>query len=353
MANVNLEDVSKAFGTSLVVDRANVEIPNGSFFSLLGPSGSGKTTLLRLIAGFHSPDSGGIFIGGQRVNRVPPHKRNIGMVFQNYALFPHRTVLENVAFGLKMRGAKREEVLKRSREALAMVRMESRESSYPHELSGGQQQRVAVARSIASRPAVWLLDEPLSALDRKLRVEMQVELRSLQRHLGITAVYVTHDQEEALAMSDSIAIFRDGKIAQQGTARDLYERPSNAFVADFLGSANLLDVVVRRAGNDWAAEIDGILMPVKVQNAIQDGSAAQLAVRPERVEIRTYNGAGGLPAVVESVLYLGSDLRVTLSTLSGAQIVARVASGGSMDRAGLEQGTSVAVTWQTGEAVIV
>jgi spermidine/putrescine transport system ATP-binding protein len=353
VATIELIDVSKSFGTSLAVDSANILIPNGTFFSLLGPSGSGKTTLLRLIAGFLRPDKGDIFIGDRRVNDVPPHKRNIGMVFQSYALFPHRTVLENVAFGLEMRGVSREEVLKRSREALEMVRMEKRAAAFPRELSGGQQQRVAVARSISSRPAVWLLDEPLSALDRKLRIEMQVELRSLQRHLAITAIYVTHDQEEALAMSDRIAIFREGRIAQQGTARDLYERPADAFVAEFLGSANLLDAVLHKVDSGWAAEVEGSTFPLAVGPGFSDGSKVRLAVRPERLTLRSSPAAGGLQATVQNLVYLGCDLRVALTTPSGSEIVARLPSTGVDGLAELREGSVVFASWRAEEAVLV
>jgi spermidine/putrescine ABC transporter ATP-binding subunit len=354
MATVELSDVSKQYGTTKAVDRSTITIPEGSFFSLLGPSGSGKTTLLRLIAGFLRPDTGTIRIGGHVVNDVPPHMRNIGMVFQQYALFPHRTVLENVAFGLQMRGIERAERDRRAKETLEMVRMAGREKSYPHELSGGQQQRIAIARSIAVQPSVWLLDEPLSALDRKLRVEMQTELRSLQRLLGITTVYVTHDQEEALAMSDGIAIFRDGRIAQRGSAQELYERPADSFVAEFLGSANLLDGSVVRSGLGWGVEIDGINFPVESASGFGEGDRVRLAIRPERLSLQCSTGGHtgeGLPATVQSVVYLGSHLRVLLRTGSGRTIVARAPSRSNL--ADLQEGAGVFATWLPDEAVLV
>ncbi|MFG1424855.1 ABC transporter ATP-binding protein [Roseixanthobacter glucoisosaccharinicivorans] len=354
MAIVEVSNISKQYNKSWAVDRTSLTIADGSFFSLLGPSGSGKTTLLRLIAGFLQPDSGEIRIGGQTVNQVPPHKRNIGMVFQQYALFPHRTVLDNVAFGLEMRGMRREERERLAREALEMVRMSGREKAFPRELSGGQQQRIAIARSIAARPAVWLLDEPLSALDRKLRVEMQSELRSLQQLLGITTIYVTHDQEEALAMSDGIAIFRDGRIAQQGTPLELYERPVDTFVADFLGSANLLDGTAARAPQGWCVEIEGMRFPLARDANVSDRERVRLAIRPERLDLLRWDGhaaGAGLPASVESLVYLGSDLRVQLRTRGGSQLIARAPS--RSDLASLEVGHEILAVWRPEEAVVV
>ena len=353
MATVEVSGVSKSFGSAVAVDSTDLLIPNGTFFSLLGPSGSGKTTLLRLVAGFYRPDSGTIRIGGAIVNDVPPHKRNIGMVFQSYALFPHRTALENASFGLEMRGASREAALKAGREALALVRMDTREGAYPRQLSGGQQQRVAIARSIAARPAVWLLDEPLSALDRKLRVEMQVELRALQRHLGITALYVTHDQEEALAMSDSIAIFNDGRIAQKGTARELYERPRSAFVAEFLGSANLLPATLARDGASWFAEIDGRRFPLTEPGSFAPGQKVQLAVRPERMIVGVEPSGEALPATVQDLVYLGSDVRMGAVTAAGTRFLARVPSTGRPELRTLREGDRVFARWKAEDAVLV
>lgn len=355
MATVEISGVTKKYGAVSAVSETNLTIPQGSFFSLLGPSGSGKTTLLRLVAGFLRPNSGTIKIGNTVVNDVPPHRRNIGMVFQQYALFPHRTVLDNVAFGLEMQGCEKSERLERARQALEMVRMAGREGAYPRELSGGQQQRVAIARSVAVRPAVWLLDEPLSALDRKLRIEMQSELRALQRHLGVTAIYVTHDQEEALAMSDAIAIFRDGKIAQQGTARDLYEKPANTFVADFLGSANLLDGIFKSTPSGTCVEIEGMQFPATAGEGFRSGQEVRLAIRPERIELvdpRAGKVRSSLPVVIDRVIYLGSDSRLILSTSGGLKLTARVTSGGQLDSELLE-GRTIKVAWKAEDATIV
>jgi len=355
MATVEISGVTKKYGAVSAVSETDLIIPQGSFFSLLGPSGSGKTTLLRLVAGFLRPNTGTIKIGDVIVNDVPPYKRDIGMVFQQYALFPHRTVLDNVAFGLEMRGCEKTERLERARQALEMVQMAGREGAYPRELSGGQQQRVAIARSVAVRPAVWLLDEPLSALDRKLRIEMQSELRALQRRLGVTAIYVTHDQEEALAMSDSIAIFRDGKIAQKGTARELYERPGNTFVADFLGSANLLDGIYRSGQSEAYIDIEGVQIPASVRSGISTNQKIRLAIRPERIELidpRVHDSRSSLPTVIERIVYLGSDLRLILSTRGGITLAARVASGSHICNE-LSEGGTINVTWRAEDANIV
>ncbi|WP_454917719.1 ABC transporter ATP-binding protein [Xanthobacter sediminis] len=353
MAIVEISGVSKQYGNAWAVDRVSLTVADGAFFALLGPSGSGKTTLLRLIAGFLTPEAGVVRIGGAVMNHVPPHKRNIGMVFQQYALFPHRTVLGNVAFGLEMRGMGRKEREARAREALGMVRMAGRERAYPSELSGGQQQRVAIARSIAARPAVWLLDEPLSALDRKLRIDMQSELRALQKLLGITTVYVTHDQEEALAMSDGIAIFRDGRIAQQGTARDLYETPADSFVADFLGSANLIEGAVEKAPGGLCMMIEGAAFPMPAGRHLDAGDAVRLAIRPERLDILPAPPAEavGVPATVESIVYLGSDLRVVLRTRQGGRLIARAPGRGLVP--GLAEGAEIFAAWKPEDAVVV
>jgi spermidine/putrescine ABC transporter ATP-binding subunit len=354
MATVELRNVHKQYNTTWAVDRATLTIPAGSFFSLLGPSGSGKTTLLRLVAGFLKPDIGDIYIGGMLVNDVPPHRRNIGMVFQQYALFPHRTVLENVAFGLEMKKCGREERRRRAGEALEMVQMRGRESAFPRELSGGQQQRVAIARSIAARPSVWLLDEPLSALDRKLRVEMQTELRSLQRLLGITTIYVTHDQEEALAMSDEIAIFRDGRIAQHGSPQQLYNRPLDSFVADFLGSANLFDGTLLKTKTGWSVDVEGHQLPISSNFGAGNGGTVRIAVRPERIEVIPQASSGnarGLPCVVETLTYLGSDQRLILRTSAGNRIVVKLPT--RVDMGAHAAGDAIMACWGPEEAVVV
>src|SRR5262245_51913125 len=241
-ATVRLERVAKSFdGRTRAVDGVELAIAAGEFFALLGPSGCGKTTTLRMIAGFETPDEGRIFVGGADITGVPVHKRNMGMIFQSYALFPHRTVEQNVAFGLRMRGLPRADIRKRVADALRQVALAGLEDRRPAQLSGGQQQRVALARAIVVRPPVLLCDEPLAALDRKLRQSMQFELKQLQKELGVTLIFVTHDQEEAMAMSDRIAVMNAGRIDQVGTPTEIYSRPRTRFVADFIGEINLFD----------------------------------------------------------------------------------------------------------------
>jgi putative spermidine/putrescine transport system ATP-binding protein len=241
-AAIRLENVTKTFdGKVVAVDRVTLDIAAGEFFSLLGPSGCGKTTSLRMIAGFEMPDSGRVHVGGQDITDVPVHKRDMGMVFQSYALFPHRTVAQNVAFGLRMRDVPKADIDRRVAAALAQVALTGMEDRRPSQLSGGQQQRVALARALVIEPRVLLCDEPLGALDRKLRQQMQFELKELQRRLGVTLVFVTHDQEEALAMSDRIAVMNHGRVEQVGAPTEIYERPRTRFVADFIGEINLLD----------------------------------------------------------------------------------------------------------------
>jgi len=255
MHAVTLEQVHKRFGTVVAADAVTLAIEEGEFFALLGPSGSGKTTVLRLIAGFLQPDAGRITIAGQPVEAVPAYQREIGMVFQNYALFPHMTVYGNLAFGLQVRGAPRSEIRRRVQEMLELVRLPGLENRRPHELSGGQQQRVALARALITRPKVVLLDEPLAALDKRLREEMQVELKEIQREVGTTAIFVTHDQEEALTLADRIAIMNHGRVEQVGTPAQVYERPRTAFVAGFLGDANFFAGRVTAVGAGQAGEV--------------------------------------------------------------------------------------------------
>ena len=242
--DVDIVDVTKRFGEVTAVDRMRLSISRGEFYSLLGPSGCGKTTTLRMIAGFEQPTEGEIFLDGKPIAGIPPYRRNVNTVFQHYALFPHMDVARNVGYGLRQRKVTRDEEARRVGEALALVRLAGYERRRTWEMSGGQQQRVALARALVNHPTVLLLDEPLGALDLKLRKEMQLELKALQREVGITFVYVTHDQEEALTMSDVIVVMRDGRIQQQGDPTELYERPTNRFVADFLGSSNFLPATV-------------------------------------------------------------------------------------------------------------
>jgi iron(III) transport system ATP-binding protein len=289
-AEVRLDGVSKRYGNQWAVYRVNLHIEQGAFFTFLGPSGCGKTTLLRMIAGFVTPDEGIVYLDAEPVNTIPPWKRNVGMVFQSYALWPHMNVFDNVAFGLRERKANRREIERKVAAALKQVELEGTEHRRPSQLSGGQQQRVALARTLVIQPRVLLLDEPLSNLDAKLRVEMRLELLKLQRDLGLTTIYVTHDQEEALAMSTRIAVMKDGKVVQQGNPREVYERPGDEFVATFVGQANLFSGTVAHCTRhtvDVAADNDLMLRVAlsPLSTLPKPGEAVFLTIRPEAVEI--------------------------------------------------------------------
>src|SRR5258707_12039868 len=291
-AAIKLEDVTKIFdGKVVAVDGVTLYIAAGEFFALLGPSGCGKTTSLRMIAGFEMPDSGRVHVGGQDITDLPVHRRDMGMVFQNYALFPHRTVAENVAFGLRMRGIEKDTIARKVKRALAMVELSGMEDRRPGQLSGGQQQRVALARAIVIEPRVLLCDEPLGALDKKLRQQMQFELKQLQRKLGLTMVFVTHDQEEALAMSDRIAVMNAGKVEQIGTPSDVYDRPSTRFVADFIGDTNLFRGEVIRDDGKYVLQVDRAL---SIDLAEDPGTTGPLsiALRPEKIVLAAPTGHG-------------------------------------------------------------
>lgn len=319
---VEVRDVTKVFsgpagqpGSEVIaVDHVTLQIREGEFFSMLGPSGCGKTTTLRMIAGFEHPTEGEIYIRGRPMGLTPPYQRNTNMVFQNYALFPHMTIARNVAFGLEMKKVPKGEIESRVQEALALVRLAGYGPRRPNQLSGGQQQRVALARALVNRPDVLLLDEPLGALDLKLRKEMQLELKTLQKEVGITFVYVTHDQEEALTMSDRIAVMHQGKVLQVGTPTEIYERPNCRFVADFIGETNFLDGIVRQQeGNRVTVVVDETL-PVVVQTdqALSRGMKVTVAVRPEKIRLLpqpAYGRHNSFPCQVEQVVYVGTDTR--------------------------------------------
>ena len=328
-AALQLQALVKTYGSRPVVDQIDLDIAPGEFLTLLGPSGSGKTTTLNMIAGFCEVTSGDISMDGQPIARRRPHQRNIGVVFQHYALFPHMTVVDNVAYPLRQRRIKRKEARARAVEALEMVNLDGFADRYPRQLSGGQQQRVALARALVFRPRVLLMDEPLGALDKKLRESMQKEIKRVHREVGITFVYVTHDQEEALALSDRIAIFNGGVIEQVGTAADLYDRPRSAFVADFIGESNQIDGV--------HAHEDG--QPVVVRGATSypapasdfaDGSRVVLMVRPEQlriVENQDGGALGSIPAQVVDVFDSGWSRRVEVRTDQGDLLTCRELAG--------------------------
>src|ERR1700716_222123 len=312
--DVELRAVSKRYAGARAVERIDLAVWHGQFYSLLGPSGCGKTTTLRLIAGFEQPDEGRVLIGGKDVASMPAYRRNVNTVFQHYALFPHMSVSDNVAFGLQQKKVGAAETDARVARALGMVKLGHLGSRYPRQLSGGQQQRVALARALVNRPTVLLLDEPLGALDLKLRKEMQVELKGLQQEVGITFVYVTHDQEEALAMSDRIAVMHDGRILQEGTPREIYEHPATSFVADSIGLTNFFQGVV------VAKESDGVLVETAEQlrvwcsggQAAVHGDRVTVAVRPEKIEIDAAATATLLNVVSGRVIagvFLGAQIQ--------------------------------------------
>ena len=332
-AAVELKDLCKSFAgnqskdTPLVVDRINLEIMEGEFFSLLGPSGCGKTTTLRMIAGFETPTSGEIYIQGEPMGDRPPFHRPVNTVFQNYALFPHLTVAQNVAFGLEMENLPKAEIQQRVAEVLEQVQLEPLAKRYPKQMSGGQQQRVALARALVKQPAVLLFDEPLGALDLKLRKEMQLELKRMQQRLGITFIYVTHDQEEALTMSDRIAVLEKGQVLQVGTPMEIYEEPKNRFVADFIGETNFLTgrVVSQQQGNTVVLVDEELPITVYSREELPVGKIVTLVVRPEKAEIQpsNYRHSSTLPGVIEEVVYIGTDTRYVVRLTPQSALIVR------------------------------
>ena len=339
-ASVRLESVSKSFdGHTRAVDAIDLAIAPGEFFALLGPSGCGKTTTLRMIAGFEMPDEGRVFVAGADITDTPVHKRGMGMIFQSYALFPHRTVAENVAFGLRMRGLDSNVVQQRVIQVLRQVVLEGYENRTPAQLSGGQQQRVALARAIVIRPPVLLCDEPLAALDRKLRQSMQFELKQLQKELGVTLIFVTHDQEEAMAMSDRMAVMNAGRVEQLGTPMEIYHRPRTRFVADFIGEINLFEGTWQDGVFSFA---DGRALPVA---ATAGSGRGTIAVRPERMRFTLVDAI--FKGRVETANFLGVQMIYRISTEDGRKLLVKDTSGSGV----VEVGSAVGVTWNATDAV--
>jgi putative spermidine/putrescine transport system ATP-binding protein len=335
-AAVSTRGLTKHFGEVHAVEDLDLEIVDGEFFSMLGPSGSGKTTVLRLLAGFERPTSGRILLGDQDVTDLPPHLRDVNTVFQDYAIFPHMNVLANVEYGLRVKKVERRERRRRAEEALAAVRLEEYGARRPHQLSGGQRQRVALARALVNRPTVLLLDEPLGALDLKLRREMQLELKQIQRDVGITFVFVTHDQEEALSMSDRVAVFNDGRVEQVATPVELYERPASSFVAGFVGTSNRISGPAARA---------------------LVGTEGEFAVRPERLRLAVPGAAldsdeVAARGVVREVVYLGPSTHTIVELEAGPRLTVSRPNTGDAGGASLDaSGTPVAVVWNRGSLI--
>lgn len=328
-AALELDAIGKHFGATRVIEEISLSVAAGEFISLIGPSGCGKTTTLNIVAGFTTPDSGSIRIGGQSMHGVEPHRRGLGMVFQNHALFPHMTVGDNVAFGLRMRGTDKSAIGKRVEEALRLVRLEGMSERYPRQLSGGQQQRVGMARALAVRPRMLLMDEPLSSLDTKLRREMQLELRRIQRLVGVTALYVTHDQEEALTMSDRIVLMRKGRIEQIGAPEEVYSRPVSEFAASFVGEANFVYGLVDQPGQGriGATLEGGEAIVIDTPGRPVEKGRVRLAVRPDRIKIVPSTDGGPLTATLVSKAFAGPTLRCVLDLGRERTLMADVAAG--------------------------
>jgi spermidine/putrescine transport system ATP-binding protein len=355
---ISLESVSKRFASVEAVRSVSIDIREGEFFSLLGPSGCGKTTTLRMIGGFETPDEGRILLRGTDVTTVPPNRRNVNMVFQHYALFPHMSIHDNVAFGLKLKKLGKGEQRDRVRDMLRIVRLEGMEKRRPSQLSGGQQQRVALARALVNRPAALLLDEPLGALDVKLRKQMQLELKRIQSELGTTFVYVTHDQEEALAMSDRIGVMNGGVVEQIGSPREIYDHPTTPFCADFIGSLNALDFRVDEiADGQLVSRVSATeRLVVPASNGRRQGESLTLAVRPERVRVdlaeRPAPDEGSrLEGVVAEVVFLGSLTQFHVDTKLGRVVSYRMNEGGGA--AGIDSGRNVVLTWPAHDSSVL
>ncbi len=357
-ADVHLQDVVKSFGKYNAVDHINLTIKSGEFFSLLGPSGCGKSTTLAMIGGFEEPTQGAILLGGQDVSHLPAYKRDVNTVFQSYALFPHLNVFENVAFGLRRKGLKQAEITTRVREMLALVDLVDFESRWPARLSGGQAQRVALARALVNRPKLLLLDEPLGALDLKLRRQMQLELKRIQSEIGITFLFVTHDQEEAMVMSDRLAVMAGGRIEQVGTPADVYDNPVSEFVAAFLGISNLLPARLESRGPDIATArlADGSVLQFQSARLKTDAADLKIGIRPEKLRIMAPGeplppDGNSLEAVIEIATYMGVNHQYNVRTHAGQSLTIYVQNLGVGQT--IAQGDTVRLAWHRNHSFII
>ena len=356
---IELRGVDKSFEDTRALEGIDLSISNGEFLTLLGPSGCGKTTILRILSGFETPDQGDVSIGGQRMNDVPPERRQVNTVFQNYALFPHMTVRDNVAFGLRMQSCPKGEIEGRVLEALRMVHLEQYADRRPHQLSGGQQQRVAIARAVVNKPLVLLLDEPCSALDYKLRRAMQLEIKRLQRRLGITFVFVTHDQEEAFAMSDRVVVMNQGRIEQIGTPQEIYEEPSNLYVARFVGEINILPARIMSVPGEgiYIADISGRRFTLRTSRPFAAGDRVNVLLRPEDIRVYAHDDERPegpyLTGRIEETVYKGATVDISIALDSGETL--SVAEFFNEDDAEISynRGERVAVTWVDGWEVVL
>ncbi len=355
-ANVYINNISKRFGSVKAVDDVSLVIKSGEFLTLLGPSGSGKTTLLNLIAGFFRPTSGQIVISDQDITLLPPEKRDVGMTFQNYALFPHMTVEENIAFPLKMRKKSKTEASTLVKEVLNLVRMSSYAKRYPNQLSGGQQQRVSLARSIVFNPSLLLMDEPLGALDKKLRKHMQIELKHLHERLGMTVIYVTHDQEEALTMSNRIAIMKDGQIEQIGSPDDIYQSPASRFVADFIGESNFLEgKVIETNPDSTKVGVNGRPVTAPLLPWLKKNSEVLIVLRPERLNLhieRPDDSRNAFTGLIQENMYVGNITRYIVHAPELNQTLS-VELRNAQDSVRFEPGQTVFVSWRVKDMILV